>query len=101
MGGMHLWRSLLVTLVAFPLLASPASAHVQLLASDPQPHQSLTAPPRSIRLTFDSPLKAAPVIMITAPTGATWPTGRPAPDGKAVTVAVNPQWGPSGEYVVT
>ncbi|MFD1052310.1 copper resistance protein CopC, partial [Kibdelosporangium lantanae] len=45
-------------MVAFLALATPASAHVRLLASDPQPGQELARPPQSIRLTFDSPLTA-------------------------------------------
>jgi methionine-rich copper-binding protein CopC len=97
---MHLWRTLLVTVVAFLALAAPASAHVRLLASDPQPGQELARPPQSIRLTFDTPLKAAPVITLTDPAGAEWSVGHPSMDGQAVTVAVNPQWAPAGEYVV-
>src|SRR4051812_37008648 len=100
MEVMHLWRTLLVTLVAFLALAAPASAHVRLVASNPQPGQELAQPPQSIRLTFDTPLKAAPTITLTDPAGAQWPVGHPSTDGQAVTVAVNPQWAPAGEYVV-
>jgi methionine-rich copper-binding protein CopC len=97
---MHLWRTLLVTLVAFLALATPASAHVRLVASNPEPGQELAQPPQSIRLTFDGPLKAAPVITLADPTGAEWPVGRPSMDGQAVTAAVDPRRAPAGEYVV-
>ncbi|GAB3874945.1 copper resistance protein CopC [Kibdelosporangium lantanae] len=100
MGGMHLWRTLLVTVVAFLALATPASAHVRLLASDPQPGQELARPPQSIRLTFDSPLTARPVITLTGPADSRSSVGQPSMDGQAVTVAVDSQWAPAGEYVV-
>jgi copper resistance protein C len=97
---MSLWRTLLVTVVAFVAVATPASAHVRLLASSPEPGQALTAPPQSIRLTFDDGLSKAPVITITDPNGTEWPVGQPSMDGKAVTVAVDPRQGPPGQYTV-
>lgn len=97
---MHLWRTLLVTVVAFLALAAPASAHVRLLASDPQAGQELARSPQSIRLTFDSPLTARPVITLTGPADARLSVGQPSMDGQAVTVAVDSQWAPAGEYVV-
>jgi copper resistance protein C len=101
MTGMNLWRTLLVAAVAFLALASPASAHVKLVASTPEQGAALPAPPQSIRLTFDDALKSAPVITVTDPNGTEWAMGRPTMDNKVVTVPCDPQQGPAGVYTVS
>ncbi|MET0133144.1 MAG: copper resistance CopC family protein [Kibdelosporangium sp.] len=97
---MNLWRTLLVVVVALLATASPASAHVRLLASNPEPGQALDAPPQSVRLTFDDGLKAEPIITVIDPNGSEWPVGRPTMDNKVVTVPVDAQQGPAGNYTV-
>ncbi|MET0236279.1 MAG: copper resistance CopC family protein [Kibdelosporangium sp.] len=97
-------RSLLLVLVAvfvLPIaLAAPASAHVRLLGSNPEPGQALAAPPQSIQLTFDEALKNAPVITVTDPNGTQWAMGRPTMDLKVVTVPADARQGPAGKYTV-
>jgi methionine-rich copper-binding protein CopC len=91
----------LVTVFALPVaLATPASAHVRLLASNPEPGQALNAPPQSIQLTFDEALKNAPTITVTDPNGTQWAMGRPTMDQKVVTVPADAQQGPAGKYTI-
>jgi methionine-rich copper-binding protein CopC len=91
----------LVTVFALPIvLATPASAHVRLLSSNPQPDQTLDTPPQSIQLTFDEALKNAPTITVTDPNGTQWAMGRPTMDQKVVTVPADAQQGPAGKYTI-
>jgi MYXO-CTERM domain-containing protein len=100
MPVMNLWRTLLVTVVALLVVATPAAAHVRLVASNPEPGAALAVPPQSIQLTFDDALKAAPVITVTDPNGTEWAMGRPTMDNKVVTVPCDPRQGPSGQYTI-
>jgi methionine-rich copper-binding protein CopC len=98
-------RTLLLVLVsvfALPIaLATPASAHVRLLSSNPEPGQALATPPQSIQLTFDEALKNAPTITVTDPNGTQWAMGRPTMDLKTVTVPADARQGPAGKYTVS
>jgi methionine-rich copper-binding protein CopC len=97
-------RTLLLVLVSvfvLPIaLATPASAHVRLLSSNPEPGQALATPPQSIQLTFDEALKNAPTITVTDPNGTQWAMGRPTMDLKTVTVPADARQGPAGKYTV-
>ncbi|ALG07338.1 copper resistance CopC family protein [Kibdelosporangium phytohabitans] len=93
-------RTLLLVVALLLATAAPASAHVRLLASDPEPGQALDEPPASIRLTFDEQLKAAPTITVTDPNGTQWSMGKPTMDGKAVTVPADAPYGPKGKYTI-
>lgn len=97
---MRIRRTLLVIVVALLATATPASAHVRLIASAPEPGQALDSPPPSIRLTFDDGLKAEPIITVTDPNGTEWAMGRPTMDNKVVTVPVDAPQGPAGKYTV-
>jgi len=91
----------LVTVFALPIaIATPASAHVRLLASNPEPGQALSAPPQSIQLTFDEPLRNAPTITVTDPNGTQWAMGRPTMDQKVVTIPADARQGPAGKYTI-
>jgi copper resistance protein C len=92
----------LVTVFALPVaLATPASAHVRLLSSNPEPGQALATPPQSIQLTFDEALKNAPTVTVTDPNGTQWAMGRPTMDLKTMTVPVDARQGPAGKYTVS
>jgi copper resistance protein C len=91
----------LVTVFALPMaLATPASAHVRLLSSIPEPGQALATPPQSIQLTFEEALKNAPAITVTDPNGTQWAMGRPTMDLKTVTIPADAKQGPAGKYTV-
>nr|WP_042194663.1 copper resistance CopC family protein [Kibdelosporangium sp. MJ126-NF4]CEL21463.1 Copper resistance protein CopC [Kibdelosporangium sp. MJ126-NF4]CTQ95970.1 Copper resistance protein CopC [Kibdelosporangium sp. MJ126-NF4] len=93
-------RTLLLVVALLLATAAPASAHVRLLASDPEPGQALDKPPPSVRLTFDEPLKAPPTITVTDPNGTEWSMGKPTMDDKVVTVPADAAYGPKGRYTV-
>ncbi|MCE7007178.1 copper resistance protein CopC [Kibdelosporangium philippinense] len=93
-------RTLLLVVALLVATAIPASAHVRLLASNPEPGQALDKPPSSVQLTFDEPLKVAPTITVTDPNGTPWSMGRPTQDLKVVTVPADAPYGPAGKYII-
>lgn len=97
---MRFWRTLLVIVVALLATATPASAHVRLIASNPEPGQALDAPPSAIRLTFDDALKVQPIVTVTDPNGTEWAMGQPRMDSKVVHVPADARQGPAGKYKV-
>ncbi|ONI88980.1 hypothetical protein ALI144C_05615 [Actinosynnema sp. ALI-1.44] len=94
-------RTLLLVATLLLATAVPASAHVRLLASSPEPGQALDEPPASIRLTFDELPKAPPTITVTDPNGTQWSMGKPTLDGKVVTIPADAPYGPQGRYTVS
>lgn len=93
-------RTLLLVVALLLATAVPASAHVRLLTSNPEPGQALDKPPSSVQLTFDEPLKAPPTITVTDPNGTPWLMGRPTQDNKVVTVPADSPYGPAGKYTI-
>lgn len=77
-----------------------ASAHDQLISSDPADGASLEAPPEAITLTFnDAPLDVSPQIRVTGPDGAVVADGAPTIEGTAATLAL-PDGLPTGTSTV-
>jgi methionine-rich copper-binding protein CopC len=97
---MNLWRILLVAVTILLVSAAPASAHVRLVASNPEQGAALQAPPQSIQLTFDDALAKEPTVTVTDPNGTEWAMGRPTMDNKVLTVPADPRQGPAGQYTV-
>jgi methionine-rich copper-binding protein CopC len=97
---MNLWRILLVAVTILLVSAAPASAHVRLIASNPEQGSALPDPPQSIQLTFDDALSKEPTVTVTDPNGTEWAMGRPTMDNKVLTVPTDPQQGPAGQYTV-
>ncbi|WP_454850574.1 copper resistance CopC family protein [Promicromonospora soli] len=88
-----------LTFVALLLVAGPASAHDQLLSSDPEDGATLDAPPASISLTFSaSPLDTGIEIAVVGPDGAT--QGRDIQVDDEVVTAQLDEGLPPGEYAV-
>lgn len=96
----RLGAALLLTGLALAGTAVPASAHAELLSSDPAAGTSLPAAPKQIQLTFSEAvgLPADP-ITVTGPDGATWKVGQVTVAGPVITAPVEAT-GPAGEYVV-
>ncbi len=60
-----------VALVVWAVLTGTATAHAQLLGTDPAPSSVLLVPPRQVVLTFDVPVSLDPgSVRVTGPTGA-------------------------------
>lgn len=94
----------LATLVALLVTATPASAHNQLIESDPADGVSLDEAPDRVTLTFDQPVQRGAgegvnQIAVTGPDGGQWTKGDVQVDGTSVTAPLHPL-GPAGEYVI-
>lgn len=104
MGGRSRSAAYLVLSVACGALfvvgaATPALAHNSLVSSDPRNGARLTKAPAAVRLTFLAKLDPrATQVTITDPAGTRAEAGRPAVDGRTVTVAL--RTGPAGQYTV-
>ncbi len=96
----RLGAALLLTGLALAGTATPASAHAELLGSDPATGVLLSEAPKQIVLTFSEAvgLPANP-ISVTGPDGSTWKIGQVTAAGPVITVPVEAT-GPAGEYVV-
>jgi len=80
--------------------AAPASAHTELIGSDPVDGSSTAAGPSRIALTFSEAVQTGfTTVTVIGPGGAQWQAGPPIQDGAVVTVPVRPL-GPAGEYTV-
>ena len=86
--------------LAVAATATPASAHAELISSDPAQGATIATPPQQVVLTFNEPvtLGATPVA-VTGPSGAAWTVGAPVADGAVVTAPVQAS-GPAGSYSV-
>jgi methionine-rich copper-binding protein CopC len=86
-----------VVLLALPL---SASAHDELVASNPKDGATLTAVPQTVLLTFEEP--PAPgytKVSVTGPSGAVVSKGAPISDGSKISIAMGDVHA-SGAYVV-
>jgi methionine-rich copper-binding protein CopC len=89
-----------LTFVALLLVAGPASAHDQLLSSDPKDGATLDEPPASISLTFSAaPLDTGIEIALVGPDGAATQGSDIQVDDDVVTAQLAPDL-PPGEYAV-
>ncbi|MDQ1653214.1 MAG: copper resistance protein [Cryptosporangiaceae bacterium] len=79
--------------------ADPASAHSQLLGTEPARGATATQPLRSLRMTFNEPILARfSRILVTGPGGATYSTGHLTRVDNVVTQALLPTR--TGNYTV-
>ena len=93
--------SALLAVVCVLLLASPGSAHAELVSTSPANGERLDTAPQQITLTFSESVDLLDGgIRLLDPKGATVPTPDPAVDGHTVTWAM-PADLPNGAYVVT
>lgn len=97
LGALAAVLGVLAIVLAVP---TAASAHDQLVSSDPADGASLEAPPEAITLTFsDTPLDVSPQIRVTGPDGAVVADGAPAIEGTAAVLAL-PDGLPTGRSTV-
>lgn len=93
--------ALLATLVLFGV-APPASAHTELLSSDPASGASLPQRPVRLTLTFTEPVPAeSATVAVTAADGTTWPTGEVTAQGATLTVPLLEGTTPAGQHTVS
>lgn len=80
--------------------AAPASAHSELIGSDPADGSSAATGPSRVALTFSEAVQTGfTTVTVIGPGGAQWQAGPPVQDGAVVTVPVRPL-GPAGEYTI-
>ncbi len=101
--GLQVRRLLvLLALVGWALLSSPvlASAHNELIASDPADGAELATSPAQVVLTFDQPVQRGfSTVTVTGPDGKQWQAGAPTDDGAVVSAPVRPL-GSAGQYTI-
>ena len=86
-----IFAGLAIAAVAVVVSAAPASAHDELVSSDPGVDQALTAAPETVRLQFTGDvLTMGAVIMVADGTGTDWTDGEPLIDGTTVTATMRP-----------
>ncbi len=79
---------------------APASAHTELIGSDPADGSSTAAGPSRVTLTFSEVVQTGfTTVTVIGPGGAQWQAGPPIQNGAVVTVPVRPL-GPAGSYTV-
>ncbi|WP_203666984.1 copper resistance CopC family protein [Cellulomonas pakistanensis] len=80
--------------------ATAASAHDELVGSDPAPGAALDAAPAAVRLDLSADvLTFGAAIVVADAADDTWQTGEPVLDGPSVSVALDPAL-PDGSYEV-
>ncbi|SDC78428.1 copper resistance CopC family protein [Actinokineospora iranica] len=93
--------ALAVALFALVGLAGTASAHNQLVSSNPADRASLETGPTTVELTFDQPVQSGDrlnSVVVVGPDGVgQWQDGKAAVRGNTVSVPVRPL-GPAGDY---
>ena len=81
---------LAVAVVALCATAAPASAHDELLSSDPASDEVLAAPPESVSLRFSADvLDMGAAVVVTDSEGTDWVTALPTIDGPTVTATLD------------
>lgn len=85
-----------VLLVLAPL--APASAHADLVSSNPKDGARLDTLPHHVRLEFSEDMQQPAYVVVTAADGSKVTTGKPAIDGTVVTQRLGK--GPAGAYTV-
>ncbi|TQM79615.1 hypothetical protein FHX81_1924 [Saccharothrix saharensis] len=94
--------SALLATLALIGVATPASAHTDLLSSDPANGASVPQRPTRLTLTFTEPVPAeSATVTLTGPDGAAWPTGEITADGATLTVPLAGSASPAGPYTVS
>src|SRR5918998_4253113 len=96
------WLSALLALVGLALLGSAglASAHNELIGSDPPEGAELATAPTRVVLTFDKPVQRGfSTVTVTGPDSAQWQDGTATEDGAEVSAPVRPL-GPAGQYTI-
>jgi len=93
----------LLTLAAWAVCATPASAHIRLASATPAAGSTVTAPPDALRLVFSAHIEAGYTrVQLLAPDGSVVPVGAvsfvPGSD-REITVALPPLRG-AGEFTV-
>ncbi|WP_217180640.1 copper resistance CopC family protein [Streptomyces sp. AC495_CC817] len=95
----------LVAAVVILATAAPASAHDELIQSDPGVDDRLAAPPESVSLTFSADLltlgdtTTGAVIVIADSEGRDWSEGAAVVNGRTATAAVKPGMPEAGYQV--
>ncbi|GAA1848759.1 copper resistance protein CopC [Microbacterium koreense] len=80
-----------VTVVAVLAPVAPASAHDELVSSDPAADQALVAAPETVTLQFTGDvLTMGAVIMVADADGTDWTEGDPLVDGATVSAIIRP-----------
>ncbi len=96
----RLATAFLLSAAAVLATATPASAHAELIASDPVQDASLPAPPQQVQLTFNEPVSLdADPIVVTGPGNVAWTVGQPTVAGAVITAPVQAT-GPAGRYTL-
>lgn len=82
---------LAVAVVALLATAAPASAHDQLISSDPASDQELAEAPTTVSLTFSADvLDMGAAVVVSDAGGTDWVSAAPTIDGPTVTAALEP-----------
>lgn len=90
----------LALVLAMALPTATASAHSQLMSTDPVENAQLAEGPERVSATFNERLQSAYAQMtVVGPDGRLWSTGDPQVDGPVVSIALRPL-GPVGHYTV-
>jgi copper resistance protein C len=93
--------ALLATLVLLGA-AAPASAHTDLVSSDPASGASLPQRPTRLTLVFSDPVAAeSAAVTVVAPDGSAWPLGEVVADGATLSVPVLESGSPAGPHTVS
>jgi methionine-rich copper-binding protein CopC len=94
--------SALLATLALIGVATPASAHTDLLSSDPANGASVPQRPTRLTLTFTEPVPAESAsVTVTGPDGGAWPTGEITAGGATLTVPLAESTSPAGRYTVS
>lgn len=89
-----------LALVAPLVVASPASAHDELLASSPTTNEALDSAPEQVVLTFsDEVLTIGATVLVVGDGDTDWVTGDAVLNGTIVTTSIDPDM-PDGAYEV-
>jgi copper resistance protein C len=84
--------------LALVTIVTPASAHAELISSNPAKDASVNSPPQQLQLTFNEAVSPES-ITVTGPQGAQWTVGQLKVEGPVVTAPVIPV-GPEGQYTI-
>ncbi|MFI9009407.1 copper resistance protein CopC [Actinosynnema sp. NPDC053489] len=94
--------SALLATLALLGVATPASAHTELVSSDPADGATLPQRPTRLTLTFTEPVPAeSATVTVVGPDGAAWPTGEITAQGPALVVPLAETGSPAGRYAVS
>ncbi|MET9225668.1 copper resistance CopC family protein [Lentzea sp. NPDC003310] len=89
-----------IFLLSFLATAPLASAHTQLISSDPKDGAEVAAPPQQITLTFNEPIQVdQTTVTVTGADGTAWTVGQLTGKDASLLVPVTPA-GPAGVYTL-